>query len=72
MARALESTGNCRNVLIGDSDAPTALHTEYRVVDGDMAEAPKRKTTSTPDFNKTMATIWTETIAAVKSDEGLS
>ena len=72
MARTLETNGNCRNVFLGTGEAASKLNFEYRVVDDDMAEPPKRKEISSPDFSKTMKTLWQESVSAAKTDEEIS
>ncbi len=72
MARQLETNGNCRNILLGTSAALSTLNFEYRVVNGDMSETPKRKAIASPDFSKSMKVLWQESVAAANTDEEIS
>lgn len=71
MARVL-SKKNTRMVMTGPSSQPTDFWAEYRVVDGDETETPKRLEFEDTDFNSKIKDLWSGMISTVKSKENLS
>lgn len=71
MTRQLEN-GTTRIVIGGSTDSPAEMTIEFRVVDGDLAEKPKRAKFEDTDFTSTVAELWQSAVSQTNSAEKIS
>jgi len=73
MAREFEK-GPTRVVFTGDANlGPKECWCEYRVVDGDLAEAPKKfRPENEPDYTEKSNAFWAGMMASIAKVEGIS
>lgn len=71
MARQLEN-GKTRIVISGPTNGPTQMTAEYRVINGDMGEQPKRVLFDGTDFDSTVSELWQSAMGQSNAAEEIS
>ncbi len=60
-----------RLVVSGITAGPDDLYSEYRIIDGDLSEQPKRVQQKNVNFESTIEKLWVNSIKSAKSKESL-
>ena len=71
MAKALDSE-RTRLVMTGPDSGPTKMWAEYGVVDGDMQDLGKKNVFEGTNFDTASNTLWTSTMSALETAEGIT
>ena len=69
MAREIKK--GIRMVFTGSNAQPDVMWVEYQIIDGELAESPKRISLKEVGFNAKIQSLWSDMLAQVRTAEKL-